>query len=453
MSSISINTRELASPCSSFCLQGSLHALYNSGSSGKSNNRRGGCLIVKAESVSLLTKDLKADAKIKVIGLFVIDTPGHESFNNIRSRGSSLCDVAILVVDNTNGLQPQTIESIKLVKMKNTDLIENHKPSVVVALNKVNRLYGWKTCPDVPIANALKLQSTDVHLEFKDKVTKVTLNLESLPSLHDKVLAAVLEACLFLMVIEHAGTIHVAWDERRRAYGLLWSYDPMRVSHIYGMWRLHGRESFDFQDLNGMIHYGCAFKSNRPRDPLVVDAFSLAVHNGGDMKEAIDITQIIFTPHTTFYDELKGLKKEVLELGVLVSKALSNITDSYYVSQGMRSYRKAPKSDMVRTQKVSVANQQKINVNNDELAIGHPLGATINFTHAVCLSQTKALKYLQHKEDIYCLEDYTAQESSISQVSFCGLLKGSSSGEPQPRTASRVGAGARNGLKVGECHV
>ncbi|GKC45366.1 hypothetical protein Tco_1063088 [Tanacetum coccineum] len=45
------------------------------------------------------------------------------------------------------------------------------------------------------------------------------------------------------------------------------------------------------------------------------------------------------------------LKMEVLELGVSLSKALSNMTDSYYVSQGMRSYRKAPKSDMARAHK------------------------------------------------------------------------------------------------------
>lgn len=46
----SINTRELASPCSAFCSQGSLHALYNMHSFGKSHHRRGGRLIVRAES-------------------------------------------------------------------------------------------------------------------------------------------------------------------------------------------------------------------------------------------------------------------------------------------------------------------------------------------------------------------------------------------------------------------
>ncbi|KAK1433965.1 hypothetical protein QVD17_10883 [Tagetes erecta] len=94
---------------------------------------------------------------------------------------------------------------------------------------------------------------------------------------------------------------------------------------------------------------------DEPRDPLVVAAFSLAVHNGGDMEEAINIARKICKPHVTVYHELsepknledKGLRKEVLELGSSVNRALSNMTDTYYVSQAMSSYPKAPYSDLV----------------------------------------------------------------------------------------------------------
>ncbi|XP_076891787.1 uncharacterized protein LOC143543324 [Bidens hawaiensis] len=94
----------------------------------------------------------------------------------------------------------------------------------------------------------------------------------------------------------------------------------------------------------------------RPREPLVVAAFSLAVHNGGDMEEAISIARKISKPHVTTYRELsepknnlenKMLRKEVLELGSSVNKALTNMTDTYYVSKAMSSYPKAPYSDLV----------------------------------------------------------------------------------------------------------
>nr|GMC54776.1 eukaryotic translation initiation factor 5B-like [Ipomoea batatas] len=124
-----------------------------------------GATYFPAENIRERTRELKADATLKVPGLLVIDTPGHESFTNLRSRGSGLCDIAILVVDIMHGLEQQTIESLNLLKMRNTEFI--------VALNKVDRLYGWKVCRNAPIQKAMKQQNKDVQFEFNTRLTQI----------------------------------------------------------------------------------------------------------------------------------------------------------------------------------------------------------------------------------------------------------------------------------------
>ncbi|KAG0520939.1 hypothetical protein BDA96_08G118000 [Sorghum bicolor] len=127
-----------------------------------------GATYIPVENIRERTS-LKAEVTIEVPGLLVIDTPGHQSFSNMRSRGSSLCDIAVVVVDITRGLEKQTMESLDLLKHRNVRFI--------VALNKVDRLYGWKTFISAPIAKALKNQTDDVQREFKWRVTEVITQL------------------------------------------------------------------------------------------------------------------------------------------------------------------------------------------------------------------------------------------------------------------------------------
>jgi len=100
--------------------------------------------------------------KLEIPGLLFIDTPGHAAFANLRRRGGSLADLAILVIDVNEGVQEQTRESIELLKARRTPF--------VVAATKIDMIPGWKSQGVTPLLKALQAQSEYAREELQNRI-------------------------------------------------------------------------------------------------------------------------------------------------------------------------------------------------------------------------------------------------------------------------------------------
>ncbi len=123
-----------------------------------------GASYVKKETIDSVSGEMaqKMRLHLTIPGLLFIDTPGHEAFTNLRERGGSIADIAILVVDVTEGFKPQTIESIKILKQYKT-------PFVVVA-NKIDQLGGWKSYENESFLLSLSKQPKHIQQRLDEKL-------------------------------------------------------------------------------------------------------------------------------------------------------------------------------------------------------------------------------------------------------------------------------------------
>ena len=112
-----------------------------------------GATEVPSEILNDLCAPLLGGKKFDSPGLLFIDTPGHHSFSSLRSRGGSLADIAILMVDIMEGCRPQTKESLRILKQSKTPF--------VVAANKVDRIHGWDSEEGRSMAISMSDQSKE----------------------------------------------------------------------------------------------------------------------------------------------------------------------------------------------------------------------------------------------------------------------------------------------------
>jgi translation initiation factor IF-2 len=109
-----------------------------------------------------------------------LDTPGHEAFQTLRSRGAKVADVAILVVSVEDGVKPQTKEALERIKEQNIPF--------VVAINKIDK-------PNANIERTkLSLAENEIYVEgYGGTVSAVPISAktgEGIPELIDVVFLA-----------------------------------------------------------------------------------------------------------------------------------------------------------------------------------------------------------------------------------------------------------------------
>ena len=121
-----------------------------------------GATDVPIDTIHELCGKLLGDRKFSVPGLLFIDTPGHYSFISLRTRGGSLADLAVLVIDINEGMKPQTIESINILR--------KFKTPFVIAANKIDLIPGWRHHEAATCGDTLSQQDPRIVAELDERI-------------------------------------------------------------------------------------------------------------------------------------------------------------------------------------------------------------------------------------------------------------------------------------------
>jgi translation initiation factor 5B len=113
-----------------------------------------------------------ANIKLDIPGVLIVDTPGHAAFMNLRKRGASVADIAILVVDVTRGFQAQTYESL--------DILRARKTPFIIAANKIDRISSWKSVPNATFRQTYDKQNSKAKADMDGRIYEIMGELSEL---------------------------------------------------------------------------------------------------------------------------------------------------------------------------------------------------------------------------------------------------------------------------------
>jgi translation initiation factor 5B len=139
------------------------HSNVQLGEAGGITQQIGATFIPMENIQSHISKiDERFHTKTRIPGILLIDTPGHASFTNLRSRGSSLCDIAVLILNIDKGIEKQSVESLDLLRMRKTPFI--------IALNQIDRTYNWRRFDWSGFEDSYRKQKDQQKRLFDEKV-------------------------------------------------------------------------------------------------------------------------------------------------------------------------------------------------------------------------------------------------------------------------------------------
>jgi translation initiation factor 5B len=130
-----------------------------------------GASYIPIETVKKISGELLKKFKIEITipGLLMLDTPGHAAFISLRRRGGAVSDLAILVIDITEGFQEQTDESLNVLK--------EFKTPFVVAATKIDRIPGWNPKQNVAFLDSFANQREGIKEEVDNKIYNLVAQL------------------------------------------------------------------------------------------------------------------------------------------------------------------------------------------------------------------------------------------------------------------------------------